>query len=480
MGSMSEQKSAEGIVADARSNVRFMAKARTIHKEEPYGSHDKRGWGARSSSRTWRITEKPALNATMLEMIADGRNMQQAWKQVKRNAGAPGVDGVTVDEFPETLRTRWPKIKRALLEGYYVPTPVLRVEILKKSGGTRKLGIPTVLDRVIQQAIAQVLTPVFDPGFSASSFGYRPGRSAQGAVKQVHEYVKQGYRYAVDVDLEKFFDTVNHDILMNVISRKVPDKRVLKLIGRYLRAGVSIEGVIAPTHIGTPQGGPLSPLLSNILLDNLDKELERRGLRFARYADDFIILVKERETGVAILQDMTKWLVSKLKLQVNQAKSKVDIIGNCAYLGFTIVAGKIVYAAGVIEDFRYALKRLTGRSWGVSMPYRLAKIKLFARGWMNYYGIAQYYKPMETIDDWLRRRIRMCFLKQWRYKRTRVSKLISLGIPKDFAVLTGGSNKSYWRLSRTYATNAGMSNAWLSKQGLVNIKQLWCKAQGYA
>lgn len=416
----------------------------------------------------------------MMEKIVSGRNMQDAWNHVKSNQGAPGVDGITIERFPETLRKLWPKIKRALFKGYYIPTPLLRVEIPKKNGGVRKLGIPTILDRVIQQAIAQVLNPIFDPGFSESSFGYRPGRSAQGAVKQVHKYVLQGLHYAVDVDLEKFFDTVNHDILMHEISRKVRDKDVLKLIGRFLRAGVSIQGVISPTSTGTPQGGPLSPLLSNILLDRLDKELERRKLCFARYADDFIILVKEKQEGEAILQDITKWLSLKLKMVVNTVKSKVAPINKCGYLGFTFVSKKVRCTEETMDDFRHNLKRLTGRSWGVSMSYRFNKLRLYIRGWMNYFGIAQYYKPFASIDEWLRRRIRMCYLKQWRLKRTRVAMLVKLGVPRDFAVLTGSSGKSYWRLSKTQATNAGISNAWLDKQGLVNIKNLWCVAQGYS
>jgi len=426
--------------------------------------------------------EQPALNTPMMELILDTGNMHRAWKQVKRNGGSPGVDGITIDQFPQLVRSRWPGIKHALLHGYYIPSPVLRVEIPKKSGGIRKLGIPTVLDRVIQQAIAQVLNPLFDPEFSESSFGFRPGRSAHGAIHQVHSYVASGYRYAVDVDLEKFFDTVDHDILMHHVGRILRDKPVLRLIGRYLRAGVMDKcgGVRIPTLIGTPQGGPLSPLLSNILLHQLDTELERRQLRFARYADDFVILTKSRATGEMILQEITAFLGKKLKLVVNQTKSTVAPIQKCSFLGFTFTAKKIRWTQQSYREFVRTLKHLTHRSWGVSMQYRLYRLKVYIQGWMNYYGISQFYRPVQSIDEWLRRRIRMCYWKQWRHLRTRIRKLMELGVPREYAVIAGSSSKAYWRLSKSYATNAGMSNAWLEQQGLVNIKQLWCNAQGYS
>lgn len=424
--------------------------------------------------------EKPALNDSMMDLVLSSENMQKAWKQVKGNQGSPGVDGITITQFPVYLQNRWHKIKRALLSGYYIPSPVLRIDIPKKSGGKRMLGIPTVLDRVIQQAIAQVLTPIVDPDFSEYSYGFRPGRSAHGAVKQVNAYVKSGYRYAVDLDLEKFFDKVDHDILMHLVARKVRDKSVLKLIGRYLRAGIQVDdGTIIPTSIGTPQGGPLSPLLSNILLDQLDNELERRNVRFARYADDSIILMKRQCDANSLLGDITVFLEKKLKLVVNKAKTKVAKTSECSFLGFTFKGKKIRWTDSAFKDFRYQLKYLTRRSWGVSMDYRFRKLNQYARGWMNYYGISQYYRPIQDLDDWLRRRIRMCYWKQWRYPRTKVRKLMELGIPKDFAIITGASSKSYWHLSKTFATNAGMSNKWLEEQGLVNIKRLWCKAQGY-
>ena len=342
------------------------------------------------------------------------------------------------------------------------------------------LGIPTVLDRVIQQAISQVLNPTFDPEFSEYSYGFRPRRSAHGAVKQVQKYIELGCKYAVDLDLEKFFDTVNHDLLIHFVGQKVRDKMVLKLIGRYLRAGVKDRGNrISPTTIGTQQGGPLSPLLSNILLDHLDREMEKRNLRFARYADDVIILVKDQGTGEQILKDFSVYLSKKLKLMVNQEKSKVARIAECVFLGFTFKGKQLRWSGESYTDFRHQLKVLTRRSWGVSMNYRIRKLNEYIRGWMNYYGISQYYTPVQDIDGWLRRRIRMCYWKMWRYPRTKVKKLMELGVPKKFAIMTGASSKSYWHLSKTFATNAGMSEEWISKQGLVNIKHLWCVAQGY-
>ena len=415
-----------------------------------------------------------------MELIVSPANMQKAWKQVKSNRGNPGVDGRTIEEFPRYLKPRWERIKRALLEGYYVPSPVLRVEIPKKSGGKRMLGIPTVLDRVIQQAISQVLIPIFDPEFSDYSYGFRPGRSAHGAVKQVQEYIKQGYTHAVDVDLEKFFDTVNHDLLMHFIGRKVRDKRVLRLIGKYLRAGVKDrENRYTATPIGTPQGGPLSPLLSNILLDHLDKELERRNKRFARYADDVRILTEDKASGNRVLKEVTKFLTERLKLKVNQEKSKVLQATECTFLGFVFTGKKIRWSEEAFNDFRHRLKILTGRSWGVSMPYRIRQLNTYVRGWMNYFGISQYYRAVQDIDKWLRRRIRMCYWRRWRYTRTKVNNLIKLGVPVKYAIEVGTRSRLYWHMSKTYATNAGLSNEWLSRQGLCNIKHLWCVAQGY-
>ena len=386
---------------------------------------------------------------------------------------------MTLEDFPTFARSHWSAIRQALLDGTYQPQPVRRVSILKPHGGERSLGIPNVVDRVIQQAIGQVLTPIFDPRFSESSFGFRPGRSAHGAVRQVQRYIGEGYRIAVDLDLEKFFDRVNHDVLMARMARKVKDKCLLGLIGRYLRAGVLVGDIIQATELGTPQGSPLSPLLANILLDDLDKELERRGHRFVRYADDLRILVKSQRAGERVKTSVTRFLTGKLKLTVNEQKSQVVKTNDCEFLGFTFRGTKLRWSDQAFADFKHTVRRLTGRSWGVSMDYRLDRLARYVRGWMNYFGISDYYRPVPEIDAWLRRRIRMCYWKQWRWVRTKVRHLLALGASKRQAILTAISSKSYWHLSKTLATQTGMTNDWLTRQGLISVRALWMRAHGY-
>ena len=427
----------------------------------------------------WRADSQPALD-NLMARILERDNVKRAWERVKSNKGAPGSDGMTLDDFPAYAREHWGEIRQSLTDGNYQPRPVRRVVIPKPHGkGERKLGVPCVIDRVIQQAILQVLSPIFDPGFSESSFGSRPQRSAHGAIRQVKGFVKAGYRYAVDLDLEKFFDTVNHDVLMARVSRKVTDKVLLGLIGRYLRAGVMVGERVEPTEWGTPQGSPLSPLLSNVLLDDLDKELEARGHRFTRYVDDLVILVKSRRAGRRVMAKISHYLTHKLKLKVNRDKSRVVKIEDLNYLGFTFRGIRIFASDQAMKDFKHRLRGLTSRSWGVSMAYRLEQLNRYLRGWMNYFGISQHYSPMEELDGWLRRRIRMCYWKQWRRARRRIANLLKLGTSKRHAILTGISRKGYWRLSKTLATQTGMTNEWLEKQGLLSIRQLWMKVQGY-
>ena len=426
-----------------------------------------------------RVVTQPALHDDLMGRMMDPANMRRAWKRVKANKGAPGSDGMTLEDFPTFARSHWSAIRQDLLDGTYQPQPVRRVSIPKPNGGERWLGIPSVVDRVIQQAIGQVLTPIFDPGFSESSFGFRPGRSAHGAVRQVQRTIGEGYRFAVDLDLEKFFDRVNHDVLMARVARKVRDKCLLGLIGRYLRAGVLVGDIIQATELGTPQGGPLSPLLANILLDDLDKELERRGYRFARYADDLLILVKSPRTGERVKASVTRYLTRELKLAVNEQKSRVVKTNDCEFLGFTFRGTKLRWSDQAFADFKHNVRKLTGRSWGVSMAYRLDRLTRYVRGWMNYFGISDYYRPIPEIDSWIRRRIRMCYWKQWRWVRTKVRNLLALGTSKRQAILTAISSKSYWHLSKTLATQTGMTNDWLKSQGLISVRALWMRAHGY-
>ncbi len=393
-----------------------------------------------------RRVMQPALRDVLMEGIVAADNMRRAWRQVRRNRGAPGIDGMRIEDFPAYARGHWPTIRQALLDGTYRPQPVRRVSIPKPDGGERLLGIPTVVDRLIQQGIAQIMGPMFDSGFSESSFGFRPRRGAHGALRQVQASIKAGYRIAVDLDLAKFFDNVQHE----------------------------------PSEIGTPQGGPLSPLLANILLDDLDRELERRGHRFARYADDVLVLVRSPRAGERVKASLTGYLTKRLKLQVNEQKSRVAPIDECTFLGFTFRKGKLRWSERAFEDFQHRVRELTGRSWGVSMRYRFNKLAQYLRGWMGYFGISEYYRPVPEIDEWLRRRMRMCYWKQWRLVRTKVRHLLALGVGIRHAILTAISSKSYWRMSKTLATQVGMTNQWLKDQGLISVRALWMKAHGYA
>jgi RNA-directed DNA polymerase len=422
-----------------------------------------------------RVMEEPPSKSQLLEYILSSENIGKAWKRVRANKGASGIDGITVEEFPEAFRESWPELCSTLFAGKYTPSPVLRVEIPKPDGSRRPLGIPIVLDRLIQQAIAQVVGPIFDPEFSESSCGFRPGRSAHDGIRQVRQFIRQGRKIAVDLDLAKFFDRVDHDVLMSRVARRIKDKRVLRLIGKYLRAGVMVKGRLQATSKGVPQGGPLSPLLANILLDDLDKELERRGHSFSRYADDLIVLTRSQRAGNRVMASIRRFLENKLKLAVNEQKSKVAPVEKCSYLGFVFVRGKVRWSDKSFREFKRRVRLFTGRSWFVSMEYRYKKLAEYVRGWMNYYGISEYYRPIPEIDEWFRRRVRMCYWKQWRYARTKVRNLLKLGTSKRQAILTALSRKGPWHLARTLAAQTGMTNKWLYKQGLISVKEQWVK-----
>ncbi|MEJ1472233.1 MAG: group II intron reverse transcriptase/maturase [Candidatus Sedimenticola sp. (ex Thyasira tokunagai)] len=425
---------------------------------------------------TQRSDLKPAFSEDLFERVLQRGNLQTAWKRVRANKGAAGVDGMTIDEFLPWARSgNWKRTVTDLEAGQYRPSPVRRVEIDKPDGGTRQLGIPTVTDRVIQQAIAQVLTPIFDPEFSNNSFGFRPGRNGQQAVKQVQRIIKEGRRIAVDVDLSKFFDRVNHDLLMSHLGRKVKDKRLLKLINLYLRAGVIDNQFYRESREGVPQGGPLSPLLANILLDSLDKELERRGHKFARYADDFTILVRSQRAGERVLHSISQYLQNRLKLVINKTKSRVVKTNESKFLGFTFRGGRIQWHPKTLLKFKQQIRRLTNRNWGVSMKYQLFKTSQFIRGWINYFGIANCYQLCVDLDHWIRRRVRMAYWRQWRKPRTKVRSLMRLGVRVQSAVACGITSKGPWRSSKTPGIQQALSNAYLKSQGLYALRDGWIK-----
>lgn len=415
------------------------------------------------------------FNFDLFEQVLSNDNLQRAWKQVKANKGTAGVDGMKIDQFIDWAKQHWQQCKTQLVNGSYCPQPVKRVEIDKPDGGKRQLGIPTVVDRVIQQAITQVLSPIVDKTFSDNSFGFRPRRNGQQAVKQVQQIIKSKRNIAIDVDLSKFFDRVNHDLLMRNLSRHVKDKRLLKLIGRYLRAGIEDNGTLTPSLEGVPQGGPLSPLLSNIMLDDLDKELEQRGHQFARYADDFIILVKSKRAGERVLASVTRLLETKLKLLVNTTKSQVVKSTQSKFLGFTFKRGLIKWHDKTLHKFKHQVRMLTNRNWGVSMQYQLFKLSQYLRGWINYFGIANAYQQCVDLDHWIRRRVRMCYWRQWRKPRTKVRNLMKRGVHVQAAVACGITSKGPWRSSKTPGIQQALNLNYLKNEGLYSLRDGWIK-----
>lgn len=423
-----------------------------------------------------RTAMKPAFSNDLLDAVLHRANLQQAWKQVRANKGAAGVDGMTIDEFPAWVKAgHWIVVEQSIRSGDYQPSPVRRVEIDKPDGGKRQLGIPTVTDRVIQQAIAQILMPLFDPGFSVDSYGFRPGRNAHQAVRRVQRVLKEGRRFTVDVDLSKFFDRVNHDLLMTHLGRKVRDKRLLGLIARYLRAGIIDNQLYLESREGVPQGGPLSPLLANIMLDPLDKELERRGHRFARYADDFTIVVNSRRAGDRVLASISHFLEHRLKLTVNTTKSRVVRTNDSKFLGFTFKGTQIHWHPDTLRKFKQRIRELTNRNWGVSMHYQLFKVSQYLRGWINYFGVATGYQRCCDLDHWIRRRVRMAYWRQWRKPRTKVRSLMKLGVHVQSAVACGITSKGPWRSSKTPGIQQALSNDYLKAEGLASLRDGWIK-----
>lgn len=420
-----------------------------------------------------RPDENPALNADLLTQVISNANIHQAWQQVRRNKGVAGIDNVSIEQFTQWVSPQWIHLRQQLLNGNYYPQPVKRVRIPKDDGSMRLLGIPTVLDRMIQQAIVQVLTPLFDPTFSEYSHGFRPKRSAHDGIRQVSGYCQQKRRIAIDIDLSKFFDRVNHNLLMTLLGRRTRDKGLLQLIGRYLRAGVMDGNNLLPSHEGVPQGGPLSPLLSNVMLDPLDKELEKRSHSFARYADDLIIMVRSKRAGNRVLRSLTHFIEEDLKLKVNVEKSQVVKSSQCKFLGFSFHGKQVRWHPKSIEKFKHRVRELTNRTWGVSMETKIRKLSIYLRGWINYYGIGNQYQRCVDLDHWVRRRVRMCYWKQWGRPRTKIRNLIRLGVPIRAAVACGRSSKSWWRSSKTPGINMALGLKYLKQQGLFALRDGW-------
>jgi RNA-directed DNA polymerase len=432
-----------------------------------------RGQDVGASSAATRKEETRPAEQSLMEEVVESKNMQEAYRKVVRNRGAAGIDGMAVEELRPYLKTEWPAIKEALLGDHYRPQPVRRVEIPKPGGkGMRKLGIPMVVDRLIQQAILQVLDLIFDPGFSESSFGFRKGRSAHQAVLKAREYVQAGNRWVVDLDLEKFFDRVNHDVLMSRVARKVKDKRVLRLIRGYLQAGILDGGLVEPSREGTPQGGPLSPLLSNILLDELDKELQRRGHLFCRYADDCNIYVASQRAGERVKESVTAFLAKRLKLKVNEEKSAVDRPWKRKFLGYTLTAEgepRLKVAPESEARLKAKLKDIFRRGRGRNLQRVVEEMKLVLVGWMNYFSLARVRNVFERLDEWIRRRLRVILWRQWKRPYTRAKRLTARGLPEEQAWKSACNGHGPWWNAGATHMNLAFPKAFFDRLGLVSL-----------
>lgn len=438
----------------------------------------KEGEASRSGNRepqgpaAWK--EQRLKTAQLMEEVVTDENVSRALRRVRANKGSPGIDGMTVEELPRFLKTHWPALRVKLLAGTYEPAPVRRHTIPKRGGGQRALGIPTVLDRLIQQAILHVLEPIFDPTFSESSYGFRPGRSAHDAVRQAKRYVEEGYRWVVDLDLDKFFDRVQHDILMNRVARRIGDRRVLRLLGAYLRAGGMAEGVVHERGEGTPQGGPISPLLANILLDEFDKELERRGHRFCRYADDANIYVRSKRAGERVMASARRFLEKRLRLRVNETKSAVARPSERKFLSFSFTnrpPWKVRIAPQALERARERIRELTRRMRGRSLERVIEEINVYLKGWIEYFRLAETPTVLVALEQWLQRRVRGYAWKLWRGGRARYRHLTAWGVPRRQALPLAGTRAGPWRAS--LALGMVLRPALLRSRGLLGLSDLY-------
>jgi RNA-directed DNA polymerase len=438
----------------------------------PTGESRKAGGEENESLEAMHAPKSPARSDRLMEEIVDRENLKQALRRVKANKGSPGVDGMTVNQLHDYLKQQWPTILEQLLSGTYKPKPVKRVEIPKPDGGVRKLGIPTVLCRFVQQAVMQVLQRQWDPTFSNHSYGFRPGRSTHQAVAQAQRYIAEGYNWVIDLDLEKFFDRVNHDKLMAQIAKRVEDKRLLKLIRAFLNAGVMENGLISPSVEGTPQGGPLSPLLSNLVLDTLDRELERRGHRYVRYADDCNIYVRSERAGQRVMKSITSFITRQLKLKVNENKSAGARPQERKFLGFSFTDGpevKRAIAPKALDRFKDRIRAITRQAKGISMKSTVEQLARYMVGWRGYFGFCETPEVLIYLTRWVRLRLRCAFWRQWKTPRRRRAALLQLGVRPQLAANTAGSGRGPWYLARSKALSVGLSNAHLRSLGLPSL-----------
>jgi RNA-directed DNA polymerase len=438
----------------------------------PAGEACEAGRKETESFPTANDPESPASTSRLMEEVCERENLKEALRRVKANKGSAGIDRMTVDGIADYLKQHWPAIREQLLSGTYQPKPVRRVEIPKPDGGVRKLGIPTVLDRFIQQAVMQVLQRQWDRTFSDYSYGFRPGRSAHQAVAKAQQYIAESRGWCVDLDLEKFFDRVNHDKLMGQIAKRVGDKRLLKLIRAFLNAGVMENGLVSPSVEGTPQGGPLSPLLSNLVLDELDRELERRGHRYVRYADDCNIYVRSERAGQRVMESVTQFITKELKLKVNETKSAVARPQERKFLGFSFTAGpevKRVIAPKALDRFKQRIREITRRAKGVSMQTTIEELAPFMRGWRSYFGFCETPEVLVSLTRWVRLRLRAAMWRQWKTPRRRREALLELGVRLRLARNTAGSGLGPWYLAKAKALSVGLSNAHFKSLGLPSL-----------